>query len=292
MKKKKKFRITNRNLLIALTVICIGLIALTATNIISIAPLKNIAATIVLPLQKGVTEAATAVSDAGRSLQSKDSLLERIDELEAENAKLKEQSIIDSENLQELNRLRDLYQTDTSYAQYEKIAATVISKNAGNWYSTFIIDRGSNDGISVDMNVIASGGLVGLVTEVGPDWAAVKSIIDDSSSVSAMTITTADTCIVNGDLRLIDSGKLEFDQMNSEENILPGEMIVTSHISDKYLPGICIGTITDITEDSNHLTKTGYILPAVDFSNIREVLVIKQLKQNPDTVEQTAEQES
>ncbi len=289
MKKKKNFRITNRNLLIAMTVICIGLIALTATNIISITPLKNAAAAIVLPLQKGVTEASSFVSDAGRNLQSKDELLAKIDELEAENEKLKEQNIIDNENLQELKRLRELYKTDTEYSQYEKIGASVISKNAGNWYSTFIIDKGSNDGISVDMNVIASGGLVGLVTEVGPDWATVKSIIDDSSSVSAMTITTEDTCIVNGDLRLIDSGKLEFDQMNTEDSILPGEMIVTSHISDKYLPGICIGTITDITEDSNHLTKTGYILPAVDFSNIREVLVIKQLKQNPESEQQTAE---
>lgn len=283
MKKKKNFRITNRNLLIAMTVICIGLIALTATNIISITPLKNIASAVVLPLQKGVTEATSFISDAGRTMQSKDELLAKIDELEAENEKLKEQNIIDNESIQELKRLRELYKTDTEYSQYEKIGASVISKNAGNWYSTFIIDKGSNDGISVDMNVIASGGLVGLVTEVGPDWATVKSIIDDSSSVSAMTITTEDTCIVNGDLRLIDSGKLEFDQMNTEDSILPGEMIVTSHISDKYLPGICIGTITDITEDSNHLTKTGYILPAVDFSNIREVLVIRQLKQNPES---------
>ena len=58
----------------------------------------------------------------------------------------------------------------------------MISKDPGNWYSTFVINRGSDDGIQVDMNVLADGGLAGIVTEVGKDWATVRSIIDDSSN--------------------------------------------------------------------------------------------------------------
>ena len=132
------------------------------------------------------------------------------------------------------------------------------------------------------MNVIASGGLVGLVTDVGSNWASVRSVIDDSSRVSAMTVTSQETCIVNGDLTLIDDGLLYFNQMNTEKTIEAGEQVVTSNISDKYLPGILIGTISEVQEDSNRLTKTGYILPAVDFSSIREVLVIRELKQTAD----------
>ena len=129
------------------------------------------------------------------------------------------------------------------------------------------------------MNVIADGGLVGLVTEVGPDWATVKSIIDDSSNVSAMTVSTNDTCIVSGDLRLMEQGKLAFSQMKSENAVTVGEKIVTSEISDKYLKGILIGYVSDVNEDSNHLTSTGYLIPVVDFEHISDVLVIKQLKQ-------------
>ena len=145
-------------------------------------------------------------------------------------------------------------------------------------HATFIINRGTNDGIAVDMNVISGGGLVGIVTEVGQDWATVRSIIDDASSVSAMTVSTSDTCIVSGDLRLLDEGKLAFGQMNTDNVITAGEKIVTSNISDKYLKGILIGYVEEVTEDSNHLTKTGYIIPAVDFQHIQEVLVIKELK--------------
>ena len=127
--------------------------------------------------------------------------------------------------------------------------------------------------------MIAAGGLVGLVTEVETNCATVRSIIDDSSSVSAMAVSTSDTCVVSGDLRLMDEGKLAFSQMSAENTVAVGEQIVTSNISDKYLRGILIGYISEVEEDSNHLTYTGYITPAVDFRHIQEVLVIKQLKQ-------------
>ena len=155
----------------------------------------------------------------------------------------------------------------------------MISKDPGNWYDTFVINKGSADGIEKDMNVIANGGLVGLVVEVETNCATVRSIIDDSSSVSAMTASTSDTCIVSGDLRLMDEGKLAFSQMSTENAVAVGEQIVTSNISDKYLRGILIGYVSEVTEDSNHLTNTGYITPAVDFKHIQEVLVIKELKQ-------------
>ena len=74
---------------------------------------------------------------------------------------------------------KELYQIDRKYSDYPKIAADVISKDPGNWYSTFVVNRGTADGIAVDMNVLGQGGLVGIVTAVGEHWAEVRSIIDD-----------------------------------------------------------------------------------------------------------------
>ena len=282
MKKKKYFKIKNKNLLIIMTIICISALALTATNVVSISPIRQAVSYLIVPFQKGINTVGTWVADKGKLFLNSQELSEQVDDLTKQIQEFKEENLLLSEDKEELERLRELYKTDTSYSQYEKISANVISKDAGNWYSSFIIDKGTDDGIEKDMNVIATGGLVGLVTEVGSNWASVRSIIDDSSSVSAMTVTTGDTCVVNGDLRLIDEGKIEFDQMKTNDNVVAGERIVTSNISDKYLPGILIGTISDISDDSNHLTKTGTIYPAVDFAHIREVLVIKQLKQSTE----------
>ena len=154
-----------------------------------------------------------------------------------------------------------------------------LQKNSGNWYSTFTINRGSEDGILVDQNVIAGSGLVGIVTEVGAHWATVRSIIDDSSNVSAMVLSTSDRCIVSGDLSLMSDNQIRFGQMENNDNTVSvGDQIVTSYISDKYLQGILIGYVSEVTVDSNNLTRSGYITPAVDFKNLQEVLVITTTK--------------
>lgn len=201
-----------------------------------------------------------------------ETLQAQVDELLIENNNLQEDKY-------ELERLQELYKLDQNYAEYEKVAAHVIGKDSGNWFSTFTIDKGSKDGIEVDMNVIAGNGLVGIVTQVGPTWATVRSIIDDSSNVSGMVLSTSDKCIIRGDLSLINSGRIRFEQMENNDNVVEiGEQIVTSYISDKYLQGILIGYVSEVSIDSNNLTRSGYITPVVDFKNLQEVLVITKTK--------------
>ena len=126
------------------------------------------------------------------------------------------------------------------------------------------------------MNVLAGSGLVGIVTQTGPHWATVRSIIDDESNVSSMVLTTSDQCMVRGDLSLIEDGKIKFEQLENNDNeIKVGEQIVTSHISDKYLQGILVGYISEINVDANNLTRSGYITPvAVSYTHLRYELIL------------------
>ena len=107
----------------------------------------------------------------------------------------------------------------------------------------------------------------------------VRSIVDDSSSVSGMVLSTSDRCVVSGDLSLMSDGQIRFSQMENNDNTVSvGDQIVTSYISDKYLQGILIGYVSEVTVDSNNLTRSGYITPAVDFKNLQEVLIITSTK--------------
>lgn len=279
MRKKNRFRVKNKHLLVVLTFLCVTAIALTGTAKISFAPVRNAASMVILPFQKGINRLGGFLIDAKSITTEKEVLLAENEDLKRQISELKERAVLKEGEEEELDRLRALYDLDKNYSEYSKVAANVISKDPSNWYSTFMINRGSNDGIQENMNVIAEGGLVGIVIEVGSDWASVRSIIDDNSNVSAMTMTTADNCIVSGDLTLTDIGKLYFSQMNTENEIKVGEKLVTSNISDKYLPGILIGYLDEVNDDTNHLTKTGTVVPAVDFQHLQEVLVITTLKQ-------------
>ena len=130
----------------------------------------------------------------------------------------------------------------------------------------------------VDQNVMAKGGLVGIVTDVGLNYATVRSIIDDESRVSCMGIQSSDTCIVAGDLQLFEEGRLRITNMKKEAVIQDGDRIVTSNISSKFLPGILVGYAIGIEEDEKRLMKNGYLIPAADFMDLREVLVLKERK--------------
>lgn len=279
MNKKNKFRMKSKHLLILMTFLCISAILLTFSQTVSVSPLREAASRVIVPFQNGINQVGTWMSGKLDGFQNVEKLAKQNKELQQQVTELREENSRLAQNQDELKRLQELYQLDQSYSEYDKVAAQVISKDPGNWYDTFVINKGSKDGIQKDMNVISGGGLVGLVVEVESHCATVRSIIDDSSSVSAMTATTADTCIVTGDLRLMDEGKISFSQMSAENAVAVGEQIVTSNISDKYLKGILIGYVSEVTEDSNHLTNTGYITPAVDFKHLQEVLVIKELKQ-------------
>ena len=211
--------------------------------------------------------------DTLKDMRAKNKALqEEIDELTVKNSLLQQEK-------HELDRLRELYALDQQYADYKKVGARVTANDTGNWFSSFVIDKGSKDNIKVDMNVMAKTGLVGIVTEVGPNWARVRSIIDDSSNVSAVVLSTSDLCIVNGDLKLMQDGRIRFEQLpNNGTEIPAGEPVVTSHISSKFLPGILIGYINEVHTDSNNLTRSGYLTPTVDFQHLQEVLVITTTK--------------
>lgn len=279
MKKKNQTSHINRYILIGLSVFCALMMVLSSFSDKAAGPFKVLANITVIPLQEGINHVGGWLGDMKdnfstlRQLRSENKdLQEQIDALTTENNYLQEERY-------EYERLQELYQLDQNYAEYEKTAAHVIGKDTGNWFNTFTIDKGSQDGIEVDMNVLAGSGLVGIITEVGPTWAKVRSIIDDSNNVSGMVLSTSDTCIVSGNLSLMSSGQISFDQMENNDNLVAvGDQIVTSYISDKYLQGILIGSISEINVDSNNLTRSGYIIPAVDFKNIQEVLVITTTK--------------
>ena len=121
---------------------------------------------------------------------------------------------------------------------------------------------------------------MGIVTEVNPHSSTVRSIIDEVN-ISAMVMTTFDQCIVSGDLKLINNGVIQFEQLaNNENEVAVGEQIVTSNISSKYLQGLLNALSQSVNVDSNNLTRSGYIIPAVDFKKLQEVLVITTTKQD------------
>lgn len=285
MRRKSKFVLPPKYILMIMTGLCIVIMLLSFTLNISGGPLHTVAGYVFVPMQRGINAVGNFITEKADNLKN-------LSEVMAENEELKKQVDeltveLNTVNLEqyELENLRELLELDQKYPSYEKVAANVIGLNGNNWFNSFTIDKGSNDGIEVDMNVISGSGLVGIVTEVGPNYATVTSIINDSSKVGGMVTSTSDNLIVNGSLQSMNENMvIEFSNLNDSDNeVQIGDPIVTSYISDKYQQGILIGYISSLEVDSNNLTKSGTITPAVDFEHIEEVLVILNKKQTTES---------
>lgn len=281
MKGKNQLSVPSKYWLLIITTICIIFIGLSLVSDKTSGPFKVVADYTVVPMQKGINRAGMFLNDLTENFDTlqdvkaeNKSLKKKVDSLTISNNRLQQEKC-------ELERLRELYKLDQTYSDYEKIGAHVIGNNGSNWFSTFTIDKGSEDGIKVDMNVMAGAGLVGIVTKVGPHSSEVRAIIDDQSNVSGMVLSTSDTCVVRGDLKLLADGRIRFEQLaNNNTKIKEGEQVVTSQISSKYVQGILIGYISEINVDDNNLTRSGYITPVVDFKKLQEVLVITSTKKD------------
>ncbi len=281
MKKRGKKNFIHPKILYScLSIMCVLLVILSFKFSDRFSAVKTIVGDFISPMQKGINIVGRSISDKLDLLSENKKMQEKLDSLSYAN------KILTSEN-KELENLQELYKLDKKYPDYPKVAATVISRDGNNWFNVFYIDKGKDDGVDVDMNVIAGNGLVGIVSEAGRHYAKVRAIIDDKSNVSAMFESTGETCIVKGNMESIYQGYINIEMISNTAKVKDGDEVVTSHVSDKFLPGLSVGYVKDITTDSSNLMKTAHLTPVVNFDQMNTVLVITQLKDSSELGEIT-----
>ena len=286
--KRKNKTIPAKYILLVLTLVCFLLMLGSFTLGWTAGPVGTAASYVFIPMQRGLTTVGNWISDKTYELAA-------LKDVMKENEVLKTQvnELTDELNTLKLEQydtedLRELLALDAGYSEYHKLSASVIGKDAGNWFDTFLIDKGSKDGVAVGMNVITGRGLAGIITEVGPNYAKVRAIIDDTSSVSGMVLSTSDNCIIKGNLQTMDDRQMiTFSNLkDTEGKVSVGDQVVTSYISSEYVQGLLIGYISEIHVNSNNLTKSGLITPVVDFEHVKHVLVITDRKTTTETTEE------
>lgn len=281
MRKRTKITMDPKYILMTIAIVCVALIIISFRFQDKMTPIRAAVGSVVTPMQRGINKIGLVVADGmdyattvKKLAKENDSLKQQVDELSAQNRLLQQDKY-------DLDNFRKLYDLDEKYSDYPKVAAHVISSD-GNWFNSFVIDKGSNDGLKVNMNVLAGDGLVGIVTEVNKSYARVRSIIDDESSVTGSFLKTSDMCFVNGNLKLVNKGMIDISGIPADAKIKDGYEVVTSPVSDKYLPGILIGYARDIKTDSSNITQSAHLTPAADFSGLDMVMVITEVKDSGD----------
>ncbi|MEA4971651.1 MAG: rod shape-determining protein MreC [Candidatus Metalachnospira sp.] len=272
--------------LMILAVIALMIISFfTAGRKINAGFVDDILGFVVTPFQGAVTSVTNWVGGTIDEITEKNNLTEenedlkrQVEELTAENERL---SLYEDEN----ERLSDLLEVSQKYQNYDTTGVRVIAKDTGVWYNSFLINKGENDDLETNMTVIDAGGLVGRVVKTGATYSKVYSILDSRSSVSVKSLRTDDLGVVVGDHDLMGDGLCKMEYIDSDAEIVEGDEIVTSGLSDYYPEGISVGYVKEIHQDENGLTKYAVIEPKVDFKHLDTLIVIKDLQNKPPDAE-------
>lgn len=236
--------------------------------------LESAIGVVVTPFQDLTTGISSWVDETVTASRSKTDLKDENEELKNQIAQLTEENRRLAMYEQENAKLSSLLKIAQRYPDYESVGAKIIAKDPGVWYDGFTINKGTTNNLSANMVLIAPEGLVGKVLESGATFSKAQSILDSRSSVPAMSVRTGDLGVVKGDYTLSNSGLCKMEYIDGDAEIMVGDEIVTSHLSDIYPEGLAIGKVLEIETDTNGLTKYAVIEPYVDLKHLDTILVI------------------
>lgn len=261
-------------LLLTFTIICVICIILSYFASDSVITIKYYTNRIIAPIQKSINDIGVWTESKIENFRKIEALNKENEELKKEIAELKSTVTRYQNDLQLFTSLKSLYELDEVYPELHKTAAHVFAKDSTSWFSVFYIDKGTEDGLYEGANVMCDDGLAGIIIECDKNYSKVRAVIDDNSNISGKVMPANALCTVEGNIKAYQDGYLILKNIDKNAKISKGDKVVTSHISERFHAGITIGYVTDISYDSNNLTITAKITPAVNFTNVSEVLVI------------------
>lgn len=267
-------------------------------------PVQRALYTVVSPVFNAAYNVVTPVRMFFDKVRKADEYETRISELTEEVTTLKIENKSREDYINENRRLKELLDLrDGTMAGYNTVTARVVSYEPDSWYDTVMLSKGSDSGINVDNIVITNLGVVGRVTDVGPNWAKVSTIINISNSVGVKLPRTGDVGVVSGDANLAQDKNSKLEYLSNDKNLIKGDILVTSGLGGVFPPDLPIGKVTSIQSDSAGNLDYGVVEPSVDFSSLYEVMIITGTKEGyippvtvpepePEPVEEVPVQES
>lgn len=234
--------------------------------------------TVASPIKNGFSYVSDALLEARDFIWDMRAYKTDNEKLEQEVIELKKEARSISEYKEENERLKKLLELSESFADYSTVAAKVVSYSQNGLYREIEINKGTVNGIKTGCGVVTPEGIVGTVTEAGPGYAIVTTILDKSSVIGIKVARTQGMGLAEGDNELAETLQCKLSFLDRNTPVIVGDIIETSGSGGIYPLGYTVGTVVSITADSSGMLNYAVIDPAVKFDALREVLVITGTK--------------
>ena len=216
----------------------------------------------------GVITNGTSYFGNTKKLNEKIASLES--QLEQNKIASQEMNVLITEN----EDLKELLNIKEKYNHFNKVYANIITRSYDNWNETFVINKGSKDGIRQKQTVIAAEGLVGYISSVSENTSVVTTILDTASAVSIKISNINALALVKGDYTLKSKGSLKLINIPIDTELAVGETVYSSGIGELYKKGIPVGTISEVISKKNDIDRYGIVDVFVDIESLDMVGII------------------
>lgn len=237
--------------------------------------LRNAAGVIASPFRSAGSAVAGWFGDIGDHFDSVEALQQENEDLRAEVADLKEQLRQAKKDQEENQRLRKLLDLQEQRRDLQLVSARVSERAVDNWSSVLTLNRGTNAGIAIGNCAIDEyGDLVGVVTDAGLNWCSVTTVLDTTSAIGAKIFRTEQVAVAQGQLSLMTEGQLSLTYLESPDELVSGDLVVTSGLGGYYPVGLTIGTVEELRTDADGLTQYAVVTPKAAIGSLTQVFLI------------------
>ncbi len=269
-----KFMKNKINLIISLLIIIMIVLILFSSQRTSKSYIEGITGNVMNPIQKVMYNISKSISDIYYGVMHYSELMGKLEDLNEENGRLKSEIIEYSKLKEENDKLRDVLNLKDRLDDYTFVGANIIGKN-GSYTNDYIVDVGIKDGLENGMIVVANGGLFGMVISVSDYWSIISPIINGSISVGGIVQRT------NGSQGIVKKYKnssgnyiLKMEYVPIDEDVVVGDIVVTSGLGGVYPSGIIIGEVISIENDKRNLSKSILIKSHIDFDFVSNLFIV------------------
>jgi len=261
---------------ILIVAIVLAVVLAVITNLTGMSIPDMVVKGILTPVRTGVSHLTDQAEQFYSYMFEYESLAAENEQLRQQLAELEDKARQADSIARENDQLRDLLGLTQANEDYVLVDSYIISRSSVDWSSTLTINRGSNLGIEPGMCAItANGELIGLVSEVGTNYAVIKSVLDSSLEISATIAASGYSGMVKGGYTSGLAGLLRMDYLPSDATIRNNDQVVTTG-STVYPRDLILGHVVDAGFDDTGVAKFALLEPAVDIDNLEQVFIITQ----------------
>ena len=271
----------NNGILILIIAILLALI----TAVVSIFmggisnPLANLVGIVSTPVRNGINSVVNWAEDRYSAAFEQEQRDAELEELRLKVADLEKQLREAQGDIEENDRLKSLLGLREGREEYDLESATVTARGNSNWSSTLTISKGSSLGVEVNDCVVDQyWNLVGVVSEVGVNWATVTTVVDSGTELGGQIARTGGTAILEGDFALMGEGTLKLSYLPESSDLITSDLILTSGQGGVYPPELPVGHIEEVRSDPSGMTRYAVIVPETDLNSLSQVFVIKSFE--------------